>query len=109
MLKKMPFSPIILISLISLTLFACAGKDNAKSSVTESTPSLETKSECGNEPHYTINGHRYSVLTAHLAMPKMQPLHGMEQVIKAVKLLAVKFLICSLILRHTVLYLYPVM
>ena len=62
MLTKIPFSPIILISLSSLTLFACMGKDNAKSSKTEPTTQIETKNQCGNEPRYTINNKTYTVL-----------------------------------------------
>jgi rare lipoprotein A len=70
MLKKIPFSPIILISLSSLTLFACIGKDNAKPATTDTTPHLEVKSNCGNEPRYTINDDTYTVLDSALGYAK---------------------------------------
>jgi len=62
MLKKISFSQIIFISLSSLTLFACGGKDNAKLSTTNNASQNGAKSECGNEPHYTINDQTYTVL-----------------------------------------------
>ena len=62
MLKKITFSQIIVISLSSLILLACGGKDNAKSPTHDKNSALELKSQCGNEPHYSINKQRYTVL-----------------------------------------------
>ncbi len=64
MLKKIPFSPVLPILLMSLSLSACMGigEEHTKASISQTVSPFENKSKCGNEASYTIEGKTYNVL-----------------------------------------------